>query len=131
MVGTSQMLTTGKKILVVDDEADICDALQMALKFHGFTVETVKSGEEAVEAVRKGVFDLVVCDYRMPGMNGIETLSAIKSVSPNLKIVMTSGFLSNRNRQTCLNSGAFELINKPFTLDELYDVIGRATSSVA
>ena len=123
------MASTVKKILIIDDEADIRDTLEMALGFGGYEVEAVKGGQEALEVVRQRSFDLIICDYRMPGMDGVETLEALKKLAPWVPVVLVSGFLSDENRENCISSGAFELMNKPFSLSELYSVIGRAADA--
>ena len=68
-----------RKILVVDDEPFVCDAVKMMLNFDGHTVQTANSGQEALEMLERDKFDLVITDFAMPNMKGDELAAAIKA----------------------------------------------------
>ena len=76
------------RILVVDDEPYVCDAIRMMLVFDGHHVETASSGRDALAVFDKGKFDLVITDYAMPQMRGDELAQRIKQRSPSMPIVM-------------------------------------------
>src|SRR4051794_8293214 len=77
-----------RRILVVDDEPFVCDAVKMMLEFDGHTVETAGNGKEALEAFKKAKFDLVITDWKMPGMTGDELANEIKTQAPAQPVVM-------------------------------------------
>jgi len=76
------------RILVVDDEQSVLDAVRMSLEFYGYAVSTCASGLEAVEAFKAGEFDAVVTDYAMPGMKGDDLAAMIKQLRPECPILM-------------------------------------------
>src|SRR5580765_7865036 len=81
-----------RKILVVDDEPFVCDAVKMMLAFDGHDVQTANSGKEALEIFDKGKFDLVITDFSMPAMKGDELAIAIKSRIPKQPVVMITAY---------------------------------------
>lgn len=115
-----------QRVLVVDDEKDIRELLALELSLAGFEVEAVDSGEKAVEAVRHRPHRLVITDYRMPGMDGIETLRALLRIDPSLRIVVMTAYASAEVLEASRNAGVFACIRKPFDLDELQRVIRAA-----
>src|SRR5438445_5843142 len=77
-----------RRILVVDDEPFVCDAVKMMLNFDGHVVETASNGKDALAMFEEGKFDLVMTDWKMPGMKGDELAAAIKARAPNQPVVM-------------------------------------------
>src|SRR3954470_15546891 len=86
------MSSPKKKILVVDDEPFVCDAVKMMLAFDGHDVQTANSGREALDLFDKGKFDLVITDFSMPSMKGDELATAIKTRSPKQPVVMITAY---------------------------------------
>lgn len=78
-------------ILVVDDEPDVLEALARALRLAGYTVSRAANSAEALELAKERAFDLVVLDYIMPSMTGIELLNAIRAIQPTIRSVIVSG----------------------------------------
>lgn len=81
-----------KRILLVDDNKSGAPARKSALVEHGFEVSTASSGHEALELFQESPFDLVVTDYRMPKMNGVQLIAALRELRPALPVVILSGF---------------------------------------
>lgn len=109
------------RVLVVDDEYPVRNVLVISLQHLGYTVEAACSGKEALETFlgAERPFDLVITDMLMPQMSGDELFAELRKVSPDLKILIMSGFASQDAIQDLLNKGASGYLAKPFTIDEL------------
>ncbi len=81
------------RILLVNDNADGILVRRLMLEEAGYVVETARDGEQALERFASSTFDVVITDYRMPGMNGVEVIGHIRKVNPDAKIVLLSGFV--------------------------------------
>ena len=114
------------KILVVDDEPGIRDLLSYELCFHDYQVVTAVNGEEALEKVRKEKFDLVISDIKMPRMGGIEMLDAIKKINPDIEVIMSTGYGTIETAVNAMKMGAYDFVQKPFNLDEIFAIIEKA-----
>jgi two-component system KDP operon response regulator KdpE len=106
------------RILVVDDEPQIRRVLRTALSAQGYEVQDARSGEQALEAVRGGRFDLVLLDMNMPGMGGLETCRLIRAGS-EAAILMLTVRDSEQDKVAALDAGADDYITKPFGTPEL------------
>jgi CheY-like chemotaxis protein len=112
-----------KRILVVDDEPFVCDAVKMMLAFDGHEVVTANNGKEALAAFEKGKFDLVITDFAMPGMKGDELAAAIKSRAPTQPVVMITAYAEMLQSSGKRLPGVDFLISKPFLLEHLREAI--------
>ncbi len=117
-----------ERILVVDDEPEVVEFCARALKADGYHVTGSVSGHEAVEAVRNHRFDLVLSDIKMPGMDGLETVQAIKRIDPRIVGVAMTGHGSVETAVQALRMGMEDFVLKPFTPVELREVIASALS---
>jgi CheY-like chemotaxis protein len=124
--GTAQ----SKRILVVDDEPLVCEAVEMMLKFDGHRVESASNGEEALEMFRKNKYDLVLTDYSMPGMKGDELALAIKDLEPAQPVVMITAYAEMIRSLTSPIRGVDCVISKPFLLEDLRSAIGKVGTPV-
>lgn len=115
------MAENGKRILVVDDEQDICDILQFNLKINGYDVETAESGEEALKKIEAQPYDLVLLDVMMGGISGFDTAQKLKSDPKyaEIPIIFLTAKDSENDTITGLNIGADDYISKPFSLQEV------------
>jgi len=114
----------GEHILVVDDEPLLRDVACDILSFLGYTVDSVASGEEAIEFVQSTKVDLLLIDMLMePGLNGHETYEAIHALHPGQKAVIASGYSENKDIKASLDLGAQAFIKKPYTLEQLGAVV--------
>ena len=114
------------KVLVVDDDVAVLEALKLVLVLEGFDVVEAESGEVAVATVKAGAFDVAITDLMMPGMSGLETLTALKQIDPTLQVIIASGFLTEEVAAECLDLGALAYIRKPFELEDLFSLMRRA-----
>jgi CheY-like chemotaxis protein len=114
-----------KKILVVDDEPFVCDAVKMMLTFDGHQVQTANSGREALETLEKNQFDLVITDFAMPTMKGDELAGFIKAKYPSQPIIMITAYAEMLQSTGNPLQGIDRLISKPFLLDELREAIAQ------
>ena len=117
-----------KRILVVDDEPFVCDAVKMMLDFDGHEVQTANSGQEALELFGKSQFDLVITDFAMPVMKGDELAIAIKAKVPGQPIIMITAYAEMLQSSGNTLKGVDHMISKPFLLDDLRAAIAKVLS---
>src|SRR3712207_6189305 len=108
-----------KTILVVDDDALMRRSLAASLGQTGYSVEIAATGESAVQAVRRKAPDLVLLDVGLPGMDGMETLRALRHHEPNLAVILVTGRRRELDEIVGLEMGADDYITKPFDMDVL------------
>lgn len=122
-----------EKILVVDDEIEVCNALKEFLSIKGYTALAAQSGQEALAMVRAENPHIVLLDIIMPGMSGIETLEEIKKTAPATGVVMITAVMDEALGNQALQLGADDFITKPVDLDyletvlmvKIVDILGR------
>lgn len=123
-LATFEKLGGSGSILVVDDEPDLRDIASAIVKKLGYTVSTVASGEEALAHIEKNHIDLVLLDMILgEGIGGFETYSNMIKLNPQQKAVIVSGYSSSEEIRQTLEMGAFAIIKKPYTLEEIGRVI--------
>ena len=113
-------------ILAVDDEDVIRNGLQRILEGDRFAVETCKSGHSAIEFLQEREFDLIITDLKMPGMNGIEVLKAVKTLQPDVPVIMITGYATVDTAVEAMKNGAVDYISKPFSPEELLEKVDLA-----
>ena len=118
-----------KKILLADDESVVCEFLENFLSAQLYDVASVRSGGEAVEKVQSWKPDLLLLDVQMPGMNGLQALSEIRTFQSHLKVIMLTGEGDPSIIEKILQLGANHYITKPFKLDYLLKQIKEAFES--
>jgi len=114
------------RLLVIDDEEDLREMLEFILTSEGFEVATVDGGLAALDLARTRRFDLAITDMKMPGMNGIETLTALKELDASMEVIVATGYASEQTAAECMKRGAYGYLRKPFELDDLRALIDRA-----
>ncbi len=118
---------SSRRILVVDDEPYVCDAVRMMLAFDGHQVETAGSGKDALALYAREKFDLVITDYAMPGMKGDELAIAIKSLSPDQPVVLITAYAEMLRSDETPLTGVDFIVSKPFLLENLREAIAKTT----
>ncbi len=114
------------KILVVDDEAKMRRVLQLFLEEQDYTVAQAENGEEALEKIDRINPDLVICDIRMPRLNGIEMLRRAKERASELPVIIMTAYGEVKTAVEAMKLGAENYITKPLDMDELSILVGRA-----
>ncbi|MDX8381478.1 MAG: sigma-54 dependent transcriptional regulator [Ghiorsea sp.] len=114
------------QILIVDDEQPIRESLSGLFEDEGYLVSTAASGEEAVARFRKSPADCVFLDIWMPGIDGLETMNRLKQINPSVPVIMMSGHATIDTAVRATKQGAFDFIEKPFSLDKLLIVLRNA-----
>jgi DNA-binding NtrC family response regulator len=118
-------------ILMVDDEVGFLEALSRRLNKRGVTVRTATSGSEALDDLAGGgatTTDVVLLDVKMPGMDGLETLAAIKEHHPLLEVIMLTGHATVESAIEGMKRGAFDYLMKPCDLDVLMEKLTAAAA---
>ena len=122
-------MTTRRKILVIDDEQDICHLTKLLLERAGHEVECMTDSRAALRLLDEQMFDIVITDMLMPERDGLEVMADVRRNHPGVKIIASSGggrVSSNSYLQIARKSGAHALLPKPFTLKELLASIEAA-----
>jgi len=114
------------KILVVDDEKKIADLLEERFQLRGFVTLSAYDGKTALYLLRKGDFDGVVLDLRLPDIDGIEVLRQTMKEFPHLRVVVLSGHGNEEDFQTCLELGARACFHKPTEITKLTQALGAS-----
>ena len=114
------------KILVVDDEKGVCHSFRKILGRHGYDVITASNGIEAIEKTGKETPDIVVMDVSMPKMDGLETLQRLKSLYPDIIVIMMTAFSTSEKAITAMKHGAYDYLTKPFDNAQLISLLEKA-----
>ncbi len=119
-------METAPRVMVVDDEATICQNVEKILKKHNFDVTCASSAQEALDKMAQESYALLISDIVMPGMNGLELLKLVKEEWPLTKAVMMTAYASTDTAVNAIRLGALDYIPKPFTPDELRNTVDMA-----
>jgi DNA-binding NtrC family response regulator len=114
------------RVLVVDDEDDFREIFIKRLKKRELNVTGAESGEKALQILDKQLFDVVILDVKMPGMDGVETLQEMKRMRPLMEVIMLTGHSTVESAIDGMKLGAFDYIMKPADLDELLEKMNQA-----
>lgn len=114
------------RILVVDDERSIRNTLKDILEYEKYEVDLAEDGMKAIEKVKSAEYDVVLCDIKMPGIDGIEVLQQLAQISPDTPVVMISGHGNIDTAVESIKKGAFDYIEKPLDLNRLLITIRNA-----
>ena len=120
------MLKIPIDILIVDDEKDFVEMLSLRLEDAGHRIRAAYSGEEGLAALEEAECDVVILDIRMPGIDGITALKAIKNAHPVVEVILLTGHGTIDTAVDGLKAGAFDYIQKPARFEELLDKLEAA-----
>lgn len=107
------------RILVIDDDTDLLETLVVGLSMLGYEVVMATNGNEGLEKLSKGNFDVVLCDLIMPGLSGTQVLERIHTLDANIPVLMITAHPTIETAVGTMAEGAYEYIEKPFTLAHL------------
>jgi two-component system nitrogen regulation response regulator NtrX len=120
-----------KKILIIDDERSIRRALGEILEFEGFEVSDAEDGKQGLELIEKIDFDMVFCDIKMPGIDGMEVLDLMQASHADIPVVMISGHGTIETAVEAIKKGAFDFIEKPLDLNRILVTIKNVKERVS
>jgi DNA-binding NtrC family response regulator len=115
-----------KRVLIVDDEPNLRSTLADILVDEGYHVQTGRSGEEAVELCSSQIFDVLIMDFKMPGLSGMEVLRELSSTGSPERVILMSAYAMEDLKREALNQGALAFLDKPLDLDNLLDLVRNA-----
>lgn len=113
-------------VLIVDDEEDFRETLVKRLQKRRLNVFGAESGQKALDLMNKLLFDVVVLDVKMPGLDGIDTLREMKKKNPLMEVILLTGHASMESGVEGMNLGAFDYVMKPVNIDDLMEMIRQA-----
>ncbi len=114
------------KLLLVDDEVKFLESIAKRLELKDIDVTTATNGKEAIASAEKGLFDVAIVDFQMPGMDGTQVLKSLKDNHKYLEIIMLTGHASIDSAVECTKLGAFKYLEKPYDFEKLVEVIKEA-----
>jgi DNA-binding NtrC family response regulator len=116
------------KLLVIDDEQIVLDSVQKILREENYDIDATLSGREGIQRAVKNTYDIVLTDVRMPDISGKIVLREVKRAKPALPVVIISGYATVQSAIECMKLGAADVLEKPFTPDELVRVVKQAVT---
>jgi CheY-like chemotaxis protein len=118
------------QILIAEDDDSFRDMMHDFLKAPQRTLSAFKNGQDAILALKSGLFDLVITDLMMPGADGMEVLREAKENNPDTVVILVTGYASLDSALLAIRGGAYDYIRKPFKLDELEIVVKNACEKI-
>ncbi|MCR8632470.1 sigma-54-dependent transcriptional regulator [Paenibacillus radicis (ex Xue et al. 2023)] len=113
-------------ILTVDDEEDLCRIISHKLKKSGFRTFQAITGDAALQIVKEEDIDVVILDYMLPDLTGLEVLQKIKNEFPHVEVIMLTAYGNVENAVDAMRLGAFDYLNKPSELELIKEIVGKA-----
>lgn len=117
------------KVLIVEDDPDFAESLMIALGVRNCQVDIARTGEEAIRKFRNLCYDITFMDIKLPGKNGVESLTEIKGFCPAARVVMMTGFSEAALLDRARQAGALDILRKPFRLKEMFSYIDSLQDS--
>jgi len=119
-------MNTNKKILVIDDEESMRKNVNDLLTSEMYSVIEASDGTEGIDVFKKHLPDLVILDFNLPGIDGIEILKELKIISPDIPVILFTAFGTNERVIEAMKNGAYDYIEKPFDLDVFLKIVKHA-----
>lgn len=120
-----------KRILIIDDDMDMCQLLSRFLQRKGFETITASNGNKGIAAFKEGKFDLVLCDFRLGDKDGMDVLKEIKQINHSVQVIIITGYSDIKMAVEVIRQGAFDYITKPLVPDEVLNVVNKAINTNA
>ncbi len=119
-----------QRVLLVDDEQLILESVQLLLEHEGFAVTIAHHPRHAIDlaAAAAATFDVLITDYQMPGMNGLELAQKLRECQPDLPVILTCGFTTNVDQQKLAETKISQVLNKPFEMEDLVKAVSKITA---
>lgn len=119
------------QLFIIDDEPIIGKRLQHTFGKIGLDALTFTNPQSAMETMSKERVNIVITDFRMKGMDGLEVFRQVKQLNPKSKVIIISGYASPETVDTAFQEGVFDFLVKPFRLDELKSSVSRAIEEIS
>jgi DNA-binding NtrC family response regulator len=116
----------GERILIVDDEQSLCAILSERLKKEGYHCVMANNVEEAVRYLERDYFSLIISDIKMPGVDGMKLLKAVKSIRPEVMLIIMTGYPEIDRAVEAIHLGVYDFIVKPFDLELMVLTVEKA-----
>jgi DNA-binding NtrC family response regulator len=123
-------MTEPIEVLVLDDEPIVGSRIKPSLEKEGYHVEIMTDSQDAVERIKQKKFDIVVTDFKMSKVTGLDLLRVQKQLWPESAVIIITGYATMEIAREALQSGVYDFIPKPFRLQELKEVIRRAAETI-
>jgi DNA-binding NtrC family response regulator len=118
-----------KRILVIDDEINVCKSVRQALLNPDYEIELALSGVDALRLEGEKPFDVILLDLMMPVAGGLDVLKALKARNSRAQIIIMTGYPSSRTSLQSMQLGAFDYLPKPFLLSEIRSLVAKALAA--
>ncbi len=123
-------MTQPLEVLVLDDEPIVGSRIKPSLEKAGYRVEIMTDSQKAMEKIKQKRFDIVVTDFKMSRVSGLDLLRAQKELWPDTEVIIITGYATLETAREAMQSGVYDFMAKPFRLQELKEVVGRAAESI-
>jgi len=120
-----------KRVLIIDDDMDMCTLLSRFLSRNGYETEVAYSGQKGITKFEEQNFDVVLCDYRLGNMDGKEVLMSVKKIKPDTIVLIITGYSDIKIAIDVIKQGAFDYITKPLIPDEVLSVLNKSLNQPA
>jgi DNA-binding response OmpR family regulator len=121
---TMRMDTKKKKILVVDNDKDLCDLISDIMKEEGYSVKKVYDGNSALNEIIGGKYDVMIIDNKLSGISGINVIERSKYLNPSIKTIMISAYGNTNTKLRARDLGVYDFLDKPFDIKKLLSRVG-------
>jgi DNA-binding NtrC family response regulator len=118
------------QVLILDDEPIVWKRLKPALEKAGYEVEAFTQSSNAMRRVQEKEFDIVVTDLKMEGIDGMQFLTEVKTLSPKTEVIVITGFATMETAKESFQKGVFDFVAKPFKRGELLEIVKKAEVKV-
>src|SRR5690349_14784567 len=120
-----------KRVLIIDDDMDMCTLLSRFLSRNGYETDVAYSGQKGIARFEEEAFDAVLCDFRLGNMDGKEVLMAVKKIKPEAIVLIITGYSDIKTAIDVIKQGAYDYITKPLIPDEVLSVLNKALEQPA
>ena len=119
-------MSENKKILLIDDEINVCTGCKRILEEEGYELDYELTGKDGIEKALKQTYDVIITDLKMPDINGVELIKEVKKKKPDVPIIMITGYASVPTAIETMKLGVVDYIPKPFKPEELVASVQKA-----